>query len=124
MQQDQEFVEYVVRAIVDNPEAVETDRTVDEMGVLITLSVSPDDMGKIIGKEGRTAKALRTLLRVLGAKNNARVNLKIMEPDGGEARVREESSPQEPAEPEKSSEKSDEKAKAEEPETENATEIL
>ena len=87
MQQDQEFVEFVVKSIVDNPDEVKTDRTVDEMGVLITLSVSPADMGKIIGKEGRTAKALRTLLRVLGAKHNARVNLKIMEPDGGEVHV-------------------------------------
>ncbi len=87
MQQDQEFVEFVVKSIVDSPDEVKTDRTVDEMGVLITLSVSPSDMGKIIGKEGRTAKALRTLLRVLGAKHNARVNLKIMEPDGGEAHI-------------------------------------
>lgn len=87
MPQDQEFVEFVVKSIVDDPDEVKTDRTVDEMGVLITLSVSPSDMGKIIGKEGRTAKALRTLLRVLGAKNNARVNLKIMEPEGGEARL-------------------------------------
>lgn len=87
MQQDQEFVEFVVKSIVDNPDEVKTDRTVDEMGVLITLSVSPADMGKIIGKEGRTAKALRTLLRVLGAKHNARVNLKIMEPGGGEAHI-------------------------------------
>lgn len=86
MQQDQEFVEYIVKSIVDNPDDVKTDRTVDEMGVLITLSVSPSDMGKIIGKEGRTAKALRTLLRVLGAKHNARVNLKITEPDGSEVR--------------------------------------
>jgi uncharacterized protein len=87
MQQDQAFVEFVVKSIVDNPDDVKTDRTVDEMGVLITLSVSPSDMGKIIGKEGRTAKALRTLLRVLGAKHNARVNLKIMEPGGGEVHV-------------------------------------
>lgn len=87
MQQDQEFVEFVVKSIVDNPDDVKTDRTVDEMGVLITLSVNPSDMGKIIGKEGRTAKALRTLLRVLGAKHNARVNLKIMEPGGGEAQI-------------------------------------
>lgn len=87
MQQDQEFVEFVVKSIVDSPDEVKTDRTVDEMGVLITLSVSPSDMGKIIGKEGRTAKALRTLLRVLGAKHNARVNLKITEPGGGEVRM-------------------------------------
>jgi len=83
MQADQEFVETVVKAIVDHPEDVKTKRSVDEMGVLIELSVHAEDMGKIIGKEGRTAKSIRTLLRVLGAKNNARVNLKIIEPEGG-----------------------------------------
>src|SRR3989344_5135488 len=80
---DQEFVEYIVRAIVDLPDKVKVERKVDEMGVLIELTVDPTDMGKIIGKEGRTAKSIRTLLRVLGAKNNARVNLKIIEPEGG-----------------------------------------
>jgi len=90
-QADQEFVETVVKAIVDNPNDVKTNRTVDEMGVLIELTVNPEDMGKIIGKEGRTAKSIRTLLRVLGAKNNARVNLKIVEPEGGkEVKVAEE----------------------------------
>lgn len=78
---DQQFVEFVVRAIVDNPDAVSTERTVDEMGVLITLSVDPNDLGQVIGRQGQTAKALRTLLRVVGAKNQARVNLKINEPD-------------------------------------------
>ena len=82
MQQDQEFVEYVVKAMVDNPEDVRCDRTVDEMGVLITLHVNPADMGQIIGRQGNTAHSLRTLLRVVGAKNNARVNLKIYEPEG------------------------------------------
>lgn len=82
MEKDQKFVEDVVKAIVDNPDKVKTERTIDEMGVLIKLTVDPSDMGKIIGKEGKTAKALRTLLRVLGAKNNARVNLKIVEPEG------------------------------------------
>ena len=80
---DQEFVEYIVKSIVDNPSDVKTDRTIDERGVLIQLLVNPADMGKVIGKEGRTAKSIRTLLRVLGAKNNARVTLKIMEPEGG-----------------------------------------
>lgn len=82
-EQDKEFVDNVVKAIVDHPDDVKTKRSVDEMGVLIELSVHPEDMGKIIGKEGRTAKSIRTLLRVLGAKNNARVNLKIIEPEGG-----------------------------------------
>jgi predicted RNA-binding protein YlqC (UPF0109 family) len=79
---DQEFVEYVVKALVENPDKVKVDRRVDEMGVLITLDVAGEDMGKIIGRDGATAKALRTLLRVVGMKNNARVNLKINEPDG------------------------------------------
>ena len=83
---DKEFVEYVVKAIVDKPEKVQVERKVDEMGVLIELTVDPEDMGKIIGKEGRTAKAIRTLLRVLGAQSNARINLKIIEPEGSEGR--------------------------------------
>lgn len=82
-EQDKEFVETIVKAIVDKPEKVKVDRKVDEMGVLLELTVDAEDMGKIIGKEGRTAKALRTLLRVLGAKSNARLNLKIIEPEGG-----------------------------------------
>lgn len=81
-EKDAQFVEDVVRAIVTHPEDVKTTRKVDEMGVLIELSVNPEDMGKIIGKEGRTAKAIRTLLRVLGAQSNARINLKIAEPEG------------------------------------------
>ena len=81
---DKEFVEYVVQQIVNNPNDVRVDRKIDEMGVLITLDVNPEDMGMIIGREGATAKALRTLLRVIGAKNNARVNLKINEPEGSE----------------------------------------
>ncbi|MBI2121863.1 MAG: KH domain-containing protein [Candidatus Sungbacteria bacterium] len=83
MPQDQEFLEYMVKALVDNPSAVKTDRKVDEMGVLIMLKVDPADMGKIIGRNGNTAKAIRSLLRVVGVKNNARVNLKIEEPEGG-----------------------------------------
>lgn len=79
---DQEFVEYVVKALVDNQDMVKVERRVDEMGVLITLDVDAADMGKIIGRDGATAKALRTLLRVVGMKNSARVNLKINEPEG------------------------------------------
>lgn len=93
MEKDQEFVEYIVKALVETPDAVKTERKVDEMGVLVELSVDPSDMGKIIGKEGRTAKALRTLLRVLGAKNNARVNLKITEPEGSEKPAPREEAP-------------------------------
>ncbi|MBI2426351.1 MAG: KH domain-containing protein [Candidatus Kerfeldbacteria bacterium] len=82
MEKDQEFVEYVVKCLVDNPSAVSAERTVDEMGVLITLKVDPKDLGQVIGRSGQTAKSLRTLLRVVGAKNQARVNLKIYEPEG------------------------------------------
>ena len=81
---DVEFLEYVVKELVDVPEAVKVSRKVDEMGVLISLDVDPTDMGKIIGKSGNTAKAIRTLLRVVGMKNNSRVNLKINEPEGSE----------------------------------------
>lgn len=79
---DRDFIEFIVKAIVDHPDQVEVTRKVDEMGVLIELKVSREDMGKIIGKSGQTAKALRILLRVIGSKNNARVNLKIIEPEG------------------------------------------
>ncbi len=83
---DKAFLEYVVKALVDNPNDVKINRTVDEMGVLMTLDVNPADMGKIIGRMGNTAKAIRTLLRVVGMKNNARVNLKINEPAGAPPR--------------------------------------
>ncbi len=82
MEIDVKFLEFVVKALVENPDDVKINRTVDEMGVLMTLDVNKDDMGKIIGREGNTAKAIRTLLRVVGMKNNARVNLKINEPAG------------------------------------------
>lgn len=81
-QADQEFVEFVVKSLVNSPDEVSATRTVDEMGVLLTLKVNPSDMGVVIGKQGATARALRTLLRVVGAKNSARVNLKIEEPAG------------------------------------------
>lgn len=87
---DQEFVEYVVKQIVTNPDAVVTNRTIDELGVLIELTVDGSDMGVVIGKEGKTAKAIRTLLRVMGAKNDARINLKIVEPEGSVAPKKEE----------------------------------
>lgn len=81
---DLQFVEFIIKHIVENPADVVIERTVDEMGVLLTLKVSKDDMGKIIGKGGQTAKAIRVLLRIIGSKNNARVNLKIVEPEGFE----------------------------------------
>jgi predicted RNA-binding protein YlqC (UPF0109 family) len=83
MEQDHAFLDYVIKALVDHPEDVAINRSVDEMGVLLTLTVNSDDMGKIIGRDGNIAKALRTLLRVVGMKHNARVNLKINEPAGG-----------------------------------------
>ena len=79
---DQEFVETLVRAIVGHPEDVQTERVIDERGVLITLKVNPADMGYVIGRQGQTARSIRTLLKIVGAKNNARVNLKIFEPEG------------------------------------------
>ena len=79
---DQDFLEYVIKALVDHPESVKTERKIDEMGVLITLSVHAEDMGQIIGQRGNTARAIRSLLRIVGLKNNARVNLKIEEPEG------------------------------------------
>ena len=86
IEKDQEFLEFVIKALVDVPDAVSVDRKVDEMGVLMTLKVDATDMGKIIGRSGNTAKAIRTLLRVVGLKNSARVNLMIEEPEGGAPR--------------------------------------
>lgn len=87
---DKDFIEYIVKTLVDNPSDVKVERKIDEMGVLITLDVNPKDMGMVIGRDGATAKALRTLLRVIGARNHARVNLKINEPAGSERAPREE----------------------------------
>jgi len=81
-QTDKEFLEYLVKSIVDHPDDVIVDRKVDEMGVLLTLKVHPQDMGQVVGRQGSTAKAIRSLLRIVGVKNNARVNLKIEEPEG------------------------------------------
>lgn len=81
---DKDFVEFVVKSIVSQPEKVTVVRTVDDMGVLLTLQVAKEDMGKVIGKGGQTAKSIRILLRVIGSKTNTRVNMKIIEPEGGE----------------------------------------
>lgn len=80
---DKEFVEYVVKQIVNKPESVEVTRRTDEMGVLLEVKVDPQDMGLLIGRAGSTAKAIRTLARIVGLRNNARVNLRIVEPEGG-----------------------------------------
>lgn len=86
---DQQFVEYIVKSVVGNPDAVEIKRTVDERGVLLELTVAPEDLGRVIGKRGSGAQAIRTLLRALGTKNDARYNLKIVDndaPSGGSSR--------------------------------------
>ncbi len=83
-EQDQAFLEMIVKAIVANPDKVSVQRTVDERGVLLTLDIDPSDMGYVIGRRGQTAQAIRTLLKIVGAKNNARVNLKINEPEGSQ----------------------------------------
>jgi predicted RNA-binding protein YlqC (UPF0109 family) len=84
MEPEQAFLDYIIKAIVDHPDAVVITRTVDNLGVLLTLTVHPDDMGKVIGKGGKLASgAIRPLLHVFGMKHNARVNLKINEPVGG-----------------------------------------
>lgn len=85
--QDQQFLEMIVKTIVANPDDVKVDRTVDEMGVLLILHINPSDIGYVIGKQGQTAKAIRTLLKIVGAKNHARVNLKIDDPQGGRGRA-------------------------------------
>ena len=82
---DQDFLEFLIKSLVDHPDDVKVERKVDEMGVLLQLHVNPLDMGQVVGRQGATAKAIRSLLRIVGIKNNARVNLKIEEPEGGRA---------------------------------------
>jgi predicted RNA-binding protein YlqC (UPF0109 family) len=78
---DQQFIEYIVKSLVGNPDAVVIERRIDEKGVLLELTVDPEDLGRVIGKRGATAQSLRTLLRALGTKNDARYNLKIVDND-------------------------------------------
>jgi len=87
VEQDKQFLEMIVKSIVGNPNDVVADRTIDERGVLLTLKVNPADMGYVIGRKGQTAQAIRTLLKIVGAKNNSRVNLKIYDPEGGNRRM-------------------------------------
>ncbi len=89
---DQQFVEFVVKALVSNPDAVQVNRTIDEKGVLLELTVDPEDLGRVIGKRGGTAQSIRTLLRALGTKNEARYNLKIVDTDGGSGATRTQTS--------------------------------
>ncbi|MFA5249707.1 MAG: KH domain-containing protein [Candidatus Paceibacterota bacterium] len=83
---DQDFLTYIVKNLVDNPEDVKVERKVDEMGVLLSVRVNPEDMGQIVGRQGATARSIRSLVRIVGLKNHARVNLKIEEPEGGSRR--------------------------------------
>lgn len=87
---DHEFVEYIVKSIVSAPDDVRVERTVDERGVLLTLHINPQDMGYVIGRKGQTAHSIRTLVKIVGAKNNARVHLKIYEPEGSRIQGRRE----------------------------------
>lgn len=89
---DKEFLEYIVKGLVDHPDDVKVERTVDEMGVLLSLRVHPEDMGQVVGRAGSTAKAIRSLVRIVGLKNHARVNLKIEEPEGGRVQRKERTS--------------------------------
>jgi hypothetical protein len=95
---DQEFLEYLVKSLVDHPDDVKVDRKVDELGVLLSLHVNAQDMGQVVGRQGATAKAIRSLLRIVGIKNNARVNLKIEEPEGSTRAPRAEQAPKAPEE--------------------------
>ena len=110
---DQQFVEFVVKSLVGNPDAVKIDRRVDEKGVLLELTVDPEDLGRVIGKRGATAQSLRTLLRALGTKNEARYNLKIVD-NGPAPENRARPTSDEPVEdtPKKESKKTDKPAPA------------
>lgn len=90
---DQQFIEYIIKSLVSKPDDVKIERSVDERGVLLELSVDPEDLGRVIGKRGATAQSLRTLLRALGTKNEARYNLKIIDTDGERPPRVEESKP-------------------------------
>lgn len=107
---DQQFIEYIVKSLVNNADAVEIKRTIDEKGVLLELTVDPEDLGRVIGKRGATAQSLRTLLRALGTKNDARYNLKIVD-NGEQPASRPQSKPQD-------SEPKDDSATQEEPQAE------
>lgn len=99
---DQQFVEYIVKTLVNNPDKVIVDRQIDEKGVLLSLTVDPEDVGRVIGRRGATAQSIRTLLRALGTKNDARYNLKIVNDEAAprtEKPVREEAAPSEASEP-------------------------
>ena len=95
---DLDFLLYIVKALVDHPEDVKVERKVDEMGVLLSVRVHAEDMGQIVGRQGATARSIRSLVRIVGLKNHARVNLKIEEPEGGSRRREERPASENPAE--------------------------
>ncbi len=106
---DQQFVEYIVKSLVGKPDAVKVDRRIDEKGVLLELTVDPEDLGRVIGKRGSTAQSLRTLLRALGTKNDARYNLKIID-TGPPPERREQRTDDRPEDSETASKPSNDKA--------------
>ncbi|MDD4625031.1 MAG: KH domain-containing protein [Candidatus Paceibacterota bacterium] len=95
---DLDFLLYIVKNLVDHPDDVKVERKVDEMGVLLSVKVHPEDMGQIVGRQGATARSIRSLVRIVGLKNHARVNLKIEEPEGGSRRREEKPAVENPAE--------------------------
>lgn len=105
---DQQFVEYIVKSLVEHPDDVTVDRIIDEKGVLLTLTVNPEDLGRVIGRRGSTAQSLRTVLRALGTKNSARYNLKIVNNDQPESEAVTLSSEDQVSEPETTVESVDE----------------
>lgn len=122
---DQQFVEYIVKTLVNNPDKVAVDRKIDEKGVLLSLTVDPSDVGRVIGKRGVTAQAIRVLLRALGTKQDARYNLKIVNTDEEGNPLREEKSEGKPAEKEDEVEEAEEEVEVteEEPEEEESSEL-
>ena len=122
---DQQFVEYIVKTLVNNPDKVAVERKIDEKGVLLSLTVDPADVGRVIGKRGATAQAMRVLLRALGTKQDARYNLKIVNTDGdGESRHEEEDKPTEEVEEVEEVAEEDDDLEADEPEEEEETSEL
>lgn len=110
---DQQFVEYIVKTLVNNPDKVEVERKIDEKGVLLSLTVDPEDVGRVIGRRGATAQSLRTLLRALGTKNDARYNLKIVNDEAPVSEEKPEESVEEDKEPVSESSELAEKTRAE-----------
>lgn len=119
---DQQFVEYIVKTLVNNPDKVAVERKIDEKGVLLSLTVDPSDVGRVIGKRGVTAQAIRVLLRALGTKQDARYNLKIVNTDEEGNPLREEKTEEKPAEKEAEVEEVEEEVEEveEEPEEESS----